>query len=153
WYFKLKENSDLLYINSDGATLIHAAATGSSKKISDDVLTIEGLDIDKKDSEQLTALDYAAANEEHPDVFTDYIAKGADPSKAWNLIYWWSAFPSAMIPPDIIEQRKSDVWKKDDAGYIPLMNFAFYYFDLEVESGVVANRMNRVLDFMIASFE
>ena len=131
WYFKMKEQSDLQYINHTGSNLIHSAASGPSQKILLDVLSIDGLDINKTNSEGLTPLDYAASNEKNPEAFNTLIDHGADPNQAWNLLYWWSMIPSAPLTPEIINDRRDDVWMIDEDGENCLMLISYFVEDID----------------------
>lgn len=149
WYFKLKPKSDLEYINNYGGTLIHSAASGPSQKILEDVLTIEELDINKADAEQLTCLDYAASNEKNEKAFNTLIEHGADYAFAWNLLYWWSMYPNVPLTDEMIEERRADAWILDDPDENCLMIISYYYHEFDSLEGEFARRLNILLDILI----
>ena len=149
WYFKLKESSDLKYINASGSNLIHCAASGPSQVILEDVLTISGLDINRKEEDGLTALDYAASNTDNPLAFQTLIEKGADHKQAWNLLYWWSMYPAVPLTDKMIEDRRADVWMIDEEGDNCLLLLSYFFHELEVESGVFAYQLTTVIDIMM----
>ncbi|MBD3637980.1 MAG: hypothetical protein HUJ25_11550 [Crocinitomicaceae bacterium] len=153
WYFKLKTESDLSYVNSAGATLMHAAGLGPSKKILEDVLHIGSLDINKKDNEGLTPLDYAAANTENPNAFTSFLNHGADYKQAWNLLYAWCMFPTLKLTNQMIKERREDVWMIDDEGDNCLMLLGYFYTDLAEDEEKFKKQFVTILNIMIEDFD
>lgn len=122
WYFKLKDQVDLGYKNSQGLTIAHAAASGPSLKIAQDVFGMEGIELNEADGTGLTPLDYAASNTENHDIFQLLLDKKADLSKAWNILYWWNLNPSQKIfTEQVVQTRKSDVWYADEYDQSPLI--------------------------------
>ena len=153
WYFKLKEKSDVKYVNAANATLLHAAASGPSQKILDDVLAIEGLDINRKDQEELTPLDYAATNSDNKKAFETLISKGADHKQAWNLMYWWAMYPDLPLSDQMIADRRADVWMIDHEGENCLMLLSYFFHELETEQGKFESQLRTVLEIMIEDHE
>lgn len=149
WYFKLKASSDLLYINTSGASLIHCAVNSSSQKILDDVLEIEGLDINKKDMLGFTPLDHAACNSDNPNAFQTLINKGADYKKAWNLLYWWCIYPGITLTDEMIDERRQDVWMIDEEGDNCLMLLSYFYPELDDGNGRYKQQLEIVTSIML----
>lgn len=152
WYFKLKQTSDLFYINTSGSNLIHCAATGPSQNILQDVLSIEGLDINKRDENGFTPLDDASSNDENLLAFQTLIDKGADYKQAWNLLYWWCMYPNVPLTDQMIEDRQDDVWMIDTEGDNCLMLLSYFYHEFETQ-GSYEDRLMKVLEIMQEDLE
>jgi ankyrin repeat protein len=90
WYFKLKEGSDLTLKNSLGNNLLHAAASGGSPKIVQDVLSLNLFDINSKNNDFFndTPLNLSMKHESE-EVFNLLIEAGADINISEYL--WFSA--------------------------------------------------------------
>ncbi|MEZ4922575.1 MAG: ankyrin repeat domain-containing protein [Crocinitomicaceae bacterium] len=155
WYFKLKPESDLTFINNQEANLLHTAASSPSQKILEDVLTIKDIDLNAKNINGLTALDFAASNEDNPQAFETLINKGADVSQMWNLFYWWAQYPNTSITTKELEQRKADLWMVDEEGYIPLMYFAIFHYDYEddMDPSELRDMLEKQLIYMLETFD
>ncbi len=130
WYNILKPQTDLTYLSGPGNNLLHLAASGPSEDIFQDVLTIEGLDINLTNNLKMTPLDFAAGNEHNPVAYEILIDRGAEVSAAWNILYYTSTGTSEYILTDeLLEARSDDIWIADGDGDIPL-EMALYFREI-----------------------
>ena len=149
WYFKLKPLSDTLYINNSGANLAHAAAVGPNPNIAKDVVTINGINLNHKDSESMTPLDYAVSNESNPAFVHVLIDHGAVKDSSWNLLYWWGYFPSSPnYTSEFVEPLRHQLWQYDENDYFALTNAIFLIYDYE-EVYPSLNTIKRMLEMMV----
>ncbi|UKN03645.1 hypothetical protein K6119_08980 [Paracrocinitomix mangrovi] len=153
WYNKLKDQSDLSYINHSGANLVTAASSGSSQAILKDVLQSTKLDLNKKDNEGLTPLDYAASNSDNKEAFNTLVKFGADIEKSWNLLYWWTMYPDLELTEDIIKKRKNDVWMIDEDGDNCLMLLSYFYVDFIEKDKKFEKVLLTIIDIMKEGYE
>lgn len=150
WYFKLKPTSDLSYINAKGASLLHNAAYGPSKKILHDVLQIPGLDINLKDAEGETPLDYAAQNDSNQTAFKTLLEHGADHLEAKNLLFWWCQAEFKLTPGQI-QDRREDIWELVLDDHNALMMLSYCYKDMSAD--VFMMKLKTVVHLMLEDFE
>ncbi|MFT4599973.1 MAG: ankyrin repeat protein [Arenicella sp.] len=153
WFFKLKDESDVTHSNPSGENLAHMAAAGSSSRIARWVFANKDIDLNKKSKTGDTPLDFAVYNQENPKVVSYLLKEGAKIAEANNLLEAWPFNPSEEIFYDnLVFNRKSDVWKVDDEGNLPIIwalvqeeegDYKIQQFDL----------FKRILDMMTAPGE
>ena len=130
WYFKLKAESDLLFVNSEGANLAHSAASSDSKKIVKDIAKIDGLDFNKKDIDGLTPLDYSVWNTEFSSCFDILRNAGADYKQASNLAlrYGYNTNPDyGQFEVDKVEENRKTIFysNEDNANILDFLAFDY----------------------------
>lgn len=130
WYFKLKPESDLYYVNHEGANLAHSAASSSSRKIVDDITKIKDLDFNKPDNDGLTPLDYSVWNTEFSSCFDLLRSAGADYKKASNLAlrYGYNTNPDyGQFEVDKVEENRKNIFysNEDQANILDFLAFDY----------------------------
>lgn len=129
WYFELKPKSELDLISSSGNNLLHLLGDCSSKEIIDDVMGIEGLDINLVNNRGFTPLDRSVGNAKHSILYDMMIDKGASLEKATKLLYVASLYKNSdLITSEFVASRSQELWVADADEDIPL-NFALYHND------------------------
>lgn len=87
WYNKLKPKSDLHLITDKKQNILHYAASSPNKSITKDVLKIEGNDLNLMSDYEITPLGKAILNIDQPELYSELIALGGDPSVLNDLVY------------------------------------------------------------------
>jgi ankyrin repeat protein len=131
WYFKLKENSDVYYVNPDGNSLLHAAAESPSEKIIKDVLSIEWQNINTPNKYGRTPLDYTVWNEEYPEAFNLFLEAGASYQESDHLCLKFGYHPNVEIGtfvPGLVAKMGDSIFITDEEGY-NLLDYAAYFFN------------------------
>lgn len=121
WYFKLKPESDLFYKNENGAGLLHAAIVRDNNRIIKDIITIEGYDINEKNNEGLTPLDFTVWIEELPgSAFSILMDAGADFRNTGFMFLRYGYHPHPDIGQfavGMVEENAEKVFEIDEEGY------------------------------------
>lgn len=133
WYFKLKPESNLMAVNSEGANLAHSAASSSSQKIVEDIAQIKEIDFNKTDIDGLTPLDYSVWNTEFSSSFDILRKAGADYRLAFNLAlrYGYNTNPDyGQFEVDKVEENRKDIFYSNEDGANILDYLAFDYGEI-----------------------
>ena len=150
WYNILKPQTDLTYLSGPGPLAAKCNKLLPSEDIFQDVLTIEGLDVNLTNNLKMTPLDFAAANEHFPFFYELLIQNGAEVSAAWNILYYASTGISEYIFTDeTLEERSDDIWIADGDGNIPL-DMALYWREIDEDYNEVQIYMINWLLFAMA---
>lgn len=131
WYFKLKENADVTYINPDGNTLLHAAAESPNARIVQDVLAMKWENLDIKNNSGSTPLDFTVWNEEYPESFNLFLKAGANCENASNLGLKFGYNPNSEIgtfEPGLIDKKREWIFMTDEDEY-NILDYTSFFFN------------------------